>query len=471
MSFSDFVAIRLDSAHERTTEYKAMASYINSVKDGGDSPMEDMLSAWISDMIDKGLTPSSRKRYVEKLSTIYKEYLAEAGSMNGVESDPFLVVKDLRNFEIHRPGKALQEISLKLSRIFDRMMSDAKSRPELALFLYLLFNGSSDIESAISLKAEDYSPEFPQLDEIIRLDEFHHRRRYVFDLNQCRKRMPQLKSEVLGALEFYFAGWGINFPNGFSEKAILSLWTARGRKIGLNLSELKGMLNVIPAEYEYLKYIRSAESTPERAKEIRRRIAESFSPSRRRWYAIRLRRNVAFDTFQPYIKAGFAEYFDEHTLFYPQKEITKRIAKRMVAESIPVIPDVVFFNVLPRHVYKIEKLLRAENMGWIFKMANRPDGEYSVIDQQSMLNFQRVIGTFTSDMKISLTNKPPIGIGREVRITGGIMAGYIGKIYDIKDGSDVRNIYIRLSPEYSIRAEIMVEEYFVETIDRAATVV
>lgn len=88
-----------------------------------------------------------------------------------------------------------------------------------------------------------------------------------------------------------------------------------------------------------------------------------------------------------------------------------------------------------------------------------------------MLNFQRVIGTFTSDMKISLTNKPPIGIGREVRITGGIMAGYIGKIYDIKDGSDVRNIYIRLSPEYSIRAEIMVEEYFVETIDRAATVV
>ena len=44
------------------------------------------------------------------------------------------------------------------------------------------------------------------------------------------------------------------------------------------------------------------------------------------------------------------------------------------------------------------------------------------------------------------------------------MSGYEGTIYDIKDGSDIKQIYIRLSDKYSIKAEVRVEACFVKTI-------
>lgn len=427
--------------------------------------MEDSLRVWIANMIDCGFTVSSRRRYVEKLGSIYKEYLN--GAIDG--NDPFGKVKDLRNFEVQKSGKELRENSVKLARIFDSLMIDAKNKPELAVFLYLLFNGSSDLENAISLTTENFVPVYPQLDEIIKPEDFHHRRRYVFALNQSRKRMSQLKKEVTGLVDIYLSFKGIKFSDGFSNKTIVALWAERARRIGIKLSELKKVLSIIPAEYEYLRYISGTELSQDSINAIYRKVAESFSPSIRRWYAIRLRKGVDYDDFQKSIKKVFAEHYDEGTLFYPQSVVTKRVDKKIISETIPVIPDVVFINVLPRHVSKIDRLIKLENFGWIFRSSRKPDSEYSAIDSQSMFTFQRVVGSFTPDMKISLTKESPIGIGREVRITGGIMEGYTGQIYDIKDDSDVRQIFIRLSPDYSIRAEIKIEEYFVELIDNQPT--
>ena len=465
MSFLDFVAIKRNQASEDSLEFKTMTSYLNSSRCYEGMSMEDSLRVWIANMIDCGFTVSSRRRYVEKLGSIYKEYLN--GAIN--ENDPFGKVKDLRNFEAQKSGKELRENSIKLARIFDSLMIDAKNKPELAVFLYLLFNGSSDLESAISLTAENYVSVYPQLDEIIKPEDFHHRRRYVFALNQSRKRMSQLKKEVTGLVDIYLSYRGIKFLDGFSNKTIVALWAERARRIGIKLSELKEVLSIIPAEYEYLRYISGTELSQDSINAIYRKVAESFSPSIRRWYAIRLRKGVDYDDFQKSIKKGFAENYDERTLFYPQSVVTKRVDKKIISETIPVIPDVVFINVLPRHVSKIDRLIKLENFGWIFRSSRKPDSEYSAIDSQSMFTFQRVVGSFTPDMKISLTKESPIGIGREVRITGGIMEGYTGQIYDIKDDSDVRQIFIRLSPDYSIRAEIKIEEYFVELIDNQPT--
>ena len=75
-----------------------------------------------------------------------------------------------------------------------------------------------------------------------------------------------------------------------------------------------------------------------------------------------------------------------------------------------------------------------------------------------------MISIFPPDIKVELTAESPVGLGREVLITGGIMSGYEGTIYDIKDGSDIKQIYIRLSDKYSIKAEVRVEACFVKTI-------
>lgn len=458
MSFPEFVAIKLGDTPGRSTAYKAMASFAGAVQPPCDLPVEDTIRAWIATMIDKGLAPASRRRYVEKLSTIYKEYTS--GQENA--ADPFGAIRDLRDFEVPNTVAVLQAASDRLAQIFDILMSEARTNPALALFVYLLFHASSDVDAAISLRVDDYTPLFPQLDEIINPAGFHHRRRYVFDLDQSRKRMPQLRGEVIEAISSYLRAKEVVLPGGFSSPTIPALWVARARTIGIPLSEIVTALTDIPAEYLYIRYIKGAPLATDRIADIKHRVAESFAPSIRRWYAMKLRRSVKFDMLQDYFMDMYGESFDPQIFFYPRKEISRRTKKKIVTEEVPVIPDVVFFNVQPGHVRRIDMLIRNEGYGWVFRMAKKAGSDYSVIDPTSMLAFQRVIGTFTTDIKIALTRENPVGIGRRVRITGGIWDGYTGTIYDIKPGSDTRRIYIRLSDEYSIRAEATVEEYFVE---------
>lgn len=461
MLFREFVATRLDSASGRTVEYKAAASFLAAVGDYEEEPLENQLRIWIAHMIDCGLSLSSRDRYIKKLNSLYRDYCAG----NGVDDNPFDAVKELRGLDCPDGLRSLNAELTRIEEMFDILLSDAKTRPELAVFLYLLLNASADIENAVSLTTADYNPEFPQLGDIINTDRFHHSRKYIFDLGQSRKRTPQLVREVMAGIDLYMRVKGIRFQDGFKPSAIVALWTLKARKTGVSLSDLKGMLGVIPEEFAYLRSAEASELSADEVLKIKRRVAEAFSPSGKRWYAMKVRRGFDFDRFRQHVRKSCEEYYGESTLFYPQRQAMRRVGKKIVAENVPVIPDVVFFHLQPRHVRKMDAIVRADNIGWIFRHTNKAGSGYSVIDSGSMALFQRVIGIFTPDIKIELTPEEPLGVGRDVVITGGIMAGYRGRIYDIKEGSDVRRIYIRLSDKYSIKAEAAVEEFYVRPVD------
>jgi len=462
MSFSEFVAIELISAPDHTIDHKAMLSFANSIRGCVNLSLSDQLRLWIADMIDKGLASASRKRYIEKLSTIYKKYSIR----EKLQDNPFEEIRELRdNSLIYQSAvdNNFMQLTERFDKVFSSLMSDAKAKPELALFLYLLFDASPDIEKAVFLSTDDYSPRFRQLDDIIRPACFHHRRKYVFDLNQSRKRLPQLVRDTLSEINLYLKTRNIHFSDGFTCRSIMALWAAKARSVGVGLREIKGILPLIPDQYGYLEFVEAAPLPPEQIEDIKHRVAEAFAPSSKRWYALKLRRGVVYDTFRTYLKDNFSDYTDS-TLFYPQREVSRSRKKKLVIVSVPVIPDIVFFNVMPYHVRKIDHLIRSEYLGWVFKMTNTPDSDYSVISHHSMLGFQQVIGEFTDDMKITLTKGAPVGIGRQVKITGGIMAGYTGWIYDIKEGSDLRQFYIRLSTDCAVRAEIKVPEFYVRPI-------
>lgn len=469
MLFSEFVATRLNNASDRTVEYKATASFLASLRGYGELSVENQMCIWIAFMMDRGLTLSSRQRYIKKLNAIYREYCEENGIASNLV-DGLSGIKELRDLDCSAGAKQLNTELSKIEKLFDTLLTDAKSRPELAVFLYLLFNASTDIENAVMLKTEDYKPEFPQLDDIINTDDFHHSRKYVFDLKQSRKRTPQLVKEALSGIDLYLRLKGVRFQDRLTARTILALWTLKARKAGVSLSDLKQMLSVIPEQFEYLRFIDGSPLSAEDELKIKRRVAEAFSPSGKQWYAMKVRRGFDFDKFQKQIKKACGEFYVDGTIFYPQKQVMSRVGKKIVAESVPVIPDVVFFHLQPRHVRKMDAIIRVDNVGWIFRNTNNAGSDYSVIDSNSMALFQRMIGIFTQDIKIELTPEAPLGIGRDVIITGGIMAGYKGKIYDIKEGSEVRQIYIRLSDKYSIKAEAAVDEIYVKPIDSDKTI-
>lgn len=465
MPFREFVATRLSSSPESSVEYKASSSFLSSIDEPGDASTEEQLRSWIAHMIDRGFSLSTRERYIKKLSAIYREYSAE----NDVDTNPFDEIKELLEIDSpFRDGQLDSELD-RLEKIFHILVADARKRPELALFLYLLLNASTDIENAISLTVDDYRPEFHQLDEVIDTAVFHHSRKYVFDLKQSRRRMPQLVREVESGIDLYMRLKGIGLRNLPLAQTIQSFWILQARKSGVRLSDIKGVLGSFPEDFQYLGYVHGAELSAEEKLRIKHRVAEAFFPSGKRWYAMKVRRGFDFDSFRKLVRKSFDKYYDQGTLFYPMRQAASRVGKKIVTVDVPVIPDVVFFHVQPRFVRKMDALVHTENIGWIFRYARNACSDYSVIDTGSMTLFQQMIGVFTADVKIELTPDEPVGIGRDVIITGGIMAGYRGRIYDIKQGSDVRQIYIRLSEKYAIRAEAAVEEFYVRPIDDTET--
>ena len=91
MPFSEFVAIRLNQTSKRAMDYKSISSFLSSIKENDGLCLEDSLKVWVCDMIDSGLAVASRKRYVEKLSTLYKEY----GNGDSIAVNPFDSIKEL----------------------------------------------------------------------------------------------------------------------------------------------------------------------------------------------------------------------------------------------------------------------------------------------------------------------------------------------------------------------------------------
>lgn len=435
---------------------------------------DDLIRLWVATMVDKQLSRTSRKRYVEKLSAVYKAFLAEqpVDQKNKVTASPFDAVLALRDCEINPSAIAIVEQISRFDKIFDTFMDDAKSHPRLAVFIYLLLNASSDIEKAVKLKVDEYDPQLTQLDDIIDVSEFHHRRRYLFDLGQSRKRMSQLVREVNQTVNSYFLSKGIIFSDTFIPEKILSLWIAKARQIGISLSDIRSMFSELPDEYSYLEQIKRSELSPTEILHIKKCVAEAFSPSGDRWYAMKLRRSSSFNDLRDTLKTNHPLCFGKILFFYPMRETARKIGKRILRESTPYIPGIVFLKLTPRYVATVDNTLRRENIGWMFRLTNTPGSEFSIIDPRSMHAFQKAVGQFTSDMKIELTSRPILGIGREVRITGGVMNGYEGVIYDIKDSADggERLFYIKLSHQDYVKIEAKIEEIFIEPLNRQTAV-
>ncbi len=461
-NFYSFVAIKLDQASPASIEYKSMKSFRDSIRHNNCLPVEDLLNIWVATMIDKGIAVSSRRRYFAKLGSIYKVYAAE----NGIDDAPFDSARrlyELKNIESHDDIEILCD---RLTKSFNTLLKDAGSRPSLAVFLYSLFNASSDIEKAISLKVEDYDSRFAQLDTVIAPAAFHHRRRYVFDLSQSRKRMPQLVKEVCSEIEYYLRDKGMKLDKGFSGSMITALWISKAKEIGLKLSDIRAVATSIPEEYDYISRVHPSCLTTEQIESVKRRVADAFFPATNRWYAMKLRRGADFESARAAINDELPECYRKIEFFYPGRVMVKREGKKMVKKYMPYIPDIVFFNTLPLYVKDIDRTARRDEIGWVFRILNTPDSDYSVIDRNSMLSFEKAVGQFSPDMKIEISDRAPVEIGRKVRITGGIMEGYEGMIHDIKNGNDKtgRILCIRLSSSQFVRLQVNVEEIYIEPV-------
>ncbi len=463
-SFREFVVIKLSKEPVGSIGVRVMRSFCQ-VADISSQDIPDLndLRAWIASMFAKRLTISSRKRYFGKLHSLFLEYCEKKKIIN----DPFDTVRPLLDIPTHISRTDSFANCKVLDNNIGRLTANAGIRAAAGAFLYMLYTAESDFSKAVGLTTADCPTGILQFDRAVDCSTLHHRRRYVFNLQQSQKRRPQLVRELSLEIEYTLSNAGMKFPDGFSGESIKSLWIARALMCGLKLCEIRAVAGNMPAEFGYISLVQPAALSDEQRMALKQRVADSFIGTTPHWYAMKLRKCVTPTVVRSLINEYMPQSDTSVLFFYPTRKVARREDRKIVFDSIPFIPDILFFKARSEFIGLISQAVCCD--AWIFRRSNSGSGQYSIIPDNDMFAFQTAVQQFTNDMQLDRSNRMPVKKGRRVRITAGQMKGYEGLIYDIKDAggktSACRMFCIMISPGNCIRWTADIEEMYIEPVD------
>lgn len=458
MSFLEFVENRVASADADMITGYAVRSYLTaSEADNTDLTPEDRLRIWIAGMILGSIKPSTRKRYVGKLHSLYKEWNGDAGD------DPFLSVRDAIEYPgTYVRGEAVANLDM-VSRVLKKS-PEAADWQALNIFLYLLYDVRMSVTDMVNLRFESADPVCPQIEDILTAMHASPRRKYVFELSQGKVREQRIVKNIVGDVHSALRMSGMRFDSGFSRDSITAIWIAGALRCGIHLPEIRAMVDSIPSEYEALSLVHPAMLSVSRREEIIRTVADLINDNASRWFVMRLRAGKTPEDIDRGVCDIMPESRPDVVFYYPKRIVTRKENKKLVREEVPYIPGILFFRMRKDRVASL--FHHIGDMAWCYRISNRPDSPYSVIPRREMERFQRQIGQFTPDIKIDLVEREtPLEVGSRVRINGGgMMVGLEGLIEDVHDADGTCTYTLRISQTAALRWTVRVDGTFVQPV-------
>lgn len=434
-------------------------SFLRSAKANGyESLSSEMLRMWIVDMAIAGFNKTTRKKYFSRLNTLYREWKSVAGKDPFAEARPYLD----RDFE---PSNARVEADLQRTGVLMRNASFEADNPYRDIFLYLFYNPGADIRDTAELRVDNAVPECPQIEDIVDRQCAESRRsKYVFGMDQGKKRTPQIVSETTAGIRAFLGKAGVATGETFSRSYLTALWIAAALKAKVSPAEIRALIRVVPEEYASFGLVPTVELSDRKKTEILRRVADSVCDNTPQWFVMRMRAGRNADMIKQRIEAAAPDLFSGMLFYYPTHKVWKKTPKgKHVRKEVPYLPGTLFFR-LDRT--KVSFLMsRIGDSAWCYKWNRFGDSGYCTISRSEMLAFQKHIGEFTSDIEMDLAvSEQPIPEGTVVKIAGGgRMEGYEGVVESVGVTNGTRTYTLRLTEFLEARWTIEnIEEYFLE---------
>ncbi len=142
----------------------------------------------------------------------------------------------------------------------------------------------------------------------------------------------------------------------------------------------------------------------------------------------------------------------------------KRVGKKLTVQTRSVIRNVVFFRACQDSLPAIARSLG--EVAWIYRSGRSADAGYAVVPEYELYKFRAVVSRFTDDMEFMPADRDQWSNGRSVRITGGNLEGYEGKIVDMDaaQGGGRREILVRITTDAGIKVIAEIPDIFIEAL-------
>lgn len=456
--YTDFIsyAESLDtSGKSEMLVSRIIPSFLLSVRHYNISEFSDLaLKYWYVDMMLREIKPSTAKRYITALHTLYKEW-AHKDEASSDESDPFneiipkISMKDVGDF-IGKIDRNVDNIS-NITKITAGLKGDKLIVNNA--FQFLMYDPMISIPELINFKFSDSFPDSPHLTDIVTLMRKMPQAKYVFPLQQGKKREPAIVKGLVSSLHSAARNADMDFGSYFSRESITSLWIHSALQIEIPASSILSVVKKLPPEYEFLNIFDKEILSEEETVDILNRVADSINNKTPRWFVMKLRSGVTPDNIKDRLEQLKSPVRRLVQYFYPMRQQKKMKNKKVITVETPYLPDLLFFRIGADMVSRL--MSGIGDLAWCFRTSSKPLSPYSIISQEEMALFQRCIGSFTSDVEMEIISElPKLKVGDKVYIDDGSMfAGKQATIRKVESKEGTITYTLRLSDTSWIRWE------------------
>lgn len=361
---------------------------------GAEELTASLLEEFLLDMIMQGLTRTTISLYIRNLSALWGKIVRNSDP----ESSPrlFSLLKT-RLEEI--PDNLLALLSD--SRLVDKLQTLSKAelsaKPELQLgrdlLLMAIYAGGLPLSEIARLKKEEVTQtdaDQPEIADIITRN-LRPRSQYILPLRQSERTEAQLRRETLRLADKALRIVGIKLPEAITDDIAAQICSTIAKRAGIGES----------CEHE-------------RSRQINRLIARNPQ----NWYAMQFRPGVSYTRISARLRAHDITLQEE---YYPMQEIAKRVGKRIVSKSRPVVPGLLFFRSRPAELREL--YYRIGDLAWGYRVNRAINSPYAIISEAAIATYQQTIGTFTADTRLRPAGSVPLNPGDKVLILGGDFVG------------------------------------------------
>lgn len=416
------------------------------------------LKLWIASMLLEGMSINTVKRYAGSIHTIFSEWKDRDAA------DPFNEIQ----YAFKQPYEQDKTVVLQNLGMLRRLFAYNESSKDwkiVSIFFYLLYNADITLLDVIDASFDNAPKYCAQIDSIVKSHDSSFGRKYLFDLNQSKARPSQISRELTEGLTQLMQKAGMKIAEGQVREEITAIWVAAAMKCNIDIAEIRSIIPSVPYRYRALSLIQKKELSEDRKHEIICRVADSINDNTPRWFVMKLRKRISLDDIKDKVEQELPGRLATMELYYPTRTVTKKVGRRIHKDEIPYIPDMLFFRTQYNKVGSL--FSKIGDIAWCFKVSQLPDSKYYVIPHEEMSNFQKCVGQFTDDIHVELVSASrALGIGRMVRITGGMMKGYKGKIEDMNDDKGTRTFFLSVSNENALKWTAEVEDVFIEPLEK-----
>lgn len=451
-TFRHTVEQKLAATAPRTTAAYALQSLLDTLEAyKRDTIDEPTLRLWTAAMLIDGKKTATVRRYLSTVLAIYRTHSRQP--------EAFATITTLLDNIADTAGTAAEaRANLAIARSLTGRNRRSDEWPTLAAFFRLLYLPGTTLADIAAATAADTPRWCPQAADIDSSLSTANGRKYLYPLGQGKVRPGAIERTLTNAMLQQLASAGMRFTGGFSRASITAIWVAAALDAGISLPDIRALVGTVPPAFAPLSLVEAATIDEQQRRDIICRVADTICSHTNRWYALRLRKSANIEQLRKAILAHPAI-----TLYYPTYTEVRKEGHRKITEQVPYLPGIAFFATRPHNVRTL--MARIGNLAWCFRTTASPASPYAPIATAQMAAFQRYIGQFTPDIQVELVDAATLTPGRLVRITGGIMAGYEGRIVDIDTASGRRMFFLSIADHTAARWTAQVEDIFIEPID------